>query len=299
MILLSPGDRQVTLCNHNFSHEGVLHPDRVMDEYDLLYLQSGTWTICEEPCRNPGEDRGGAGPAGGVQTYELATGSVLLLRPGFHHFSRTVCSPEMRNVYLHFTALPGDGSEPDAGREEEPDRDGEEEPADRPRMLHIPSLQNGADNPQLLYLMERIVDAFWGPDHGRRQEKLSHLLSILLCELEENGSDAGGFQDPLITEIIHRMDCYPERFFCPEELAEDYGVCLRTMSARFKKATGESIHQFQLSRKLLMAYDTLPYYPGRGLREIAHSYGFYDEFQFCKLFKRKFGITPSQRRTGG
>ncbi len=54
MILLSQGDRQVTLCNHNFSHEGVLHPDRVMDEYDLLYLQSGTWTICEEPCRNPG-----------------------------------------------------------------------------------------------------------------------------------------------------------------------------------------------------------------------------------------------------
>ena len=30
--------RRVTLCNHNFSHEGILHPDRVMDEYDLLFF---------------------------------------------------------------------------------------------------------------------------------------------------------------------------------------------------------------------------------------------------------------------
>jgi len=87
-----------------------------------------------------------------------------------------------------------------------------------------------------------------------------------------------------------------DRFYSASELADSYYVSVRTISGRFKKATGESVHQYQINLKLDMAYDELPFSPNRPIRDVAKSYGFYDEYQFSKLFKRRFGIAPSQRR---
>ena len=42
----------ITTCNHNFSKDGILHPDRILTEYDLLYLSEGTWDIWEEESRS-------------------------------------------------------------------------------------------------------------------------------------------------------------------------------------------------------------------------------------------------------
>lgn len=48
MIYLSTEQRrQVSLCNINYSPEGIYHPDRIMKEYDLLYMIDGSWDIME------------------------------------------------------------------------------------------------------------------------------------------------------------------------------------------------------------------------------------------------------------
>lgn len=250
--------RKVTLCNHNFSEEGIYHPDRVMTEYDLLYMQNGEWDIMEEDA-----------------CYHVAPGHVLLLEPGKRHYSLNKCSPMMRNVYIHFS---------------------EEEILSSTQTLTIAKLTDCTDNHEILHDMERIIDVYFSANYENRELRLSILLDELLVALSDINRSKEKEHDIWIQEIIHRIHCNPERFFSPKELADSYHVSERTLSRRFKAETGQSVHQYQLKYKLQTAYDVLPHSLNRPLRDIAKSYGFYDEFQFSKLFKREFGIAPSKRR---
>lgn len=249
--------RKVTLCNHNYSREGIYHPDRVMAEYDLLYMQNGHWDIYEEE-----------------ECYHLEEDYCILLEPGKRHYSLEKCSPEMRNVYIHFSA-------------DVDDKTGE---------LCLGKVTDCRQNKNVYHYIEKIIEVFWNEDASNKELHLSALLECLLCELSDIYFAKKKNTDVLVTEIIHRIHIEPYKFFSPEELAEDYHVSLRTISGRFKKATGMSVHSYQMNLKLNMAYDMLPMNPNRGLRDIAKSLGFYDEYQFSKLFKRQFGISPSERR---
>ena len=254
------GRRQITSSNRNYSKEGIYHPDRILEEYDLLYLLQGEWDIWEEDT-----------------CYSMKPDHVLLLEPGKHHYSKEKCTPEMKNLYLHFTVLPGDGTFS----------------TDR---IGICRLTDCTSYRNVLHYFEEIIETYWSVQTSHPDLKLNALLELLLLELSDIQNSSKASSDLLITEIIHRFSCTPDRFFSPEELSADYGISLRTLSSRFKKSTGQSIHQYQLKLKLDMAYDVLPLNPGRGLRDIALSFGFYDEFQFSRLFKRQFGISPSTRR---
>lgn len=322
VLLILENRRQVTLCNHNFSREGILHPDRIMEEYDLLFMQNGEWDIIEDN-----------------QKYHLIPGSVLLLEPGKHHYSVEKCSPMMRNIYIHFKKESGDvasdnknstvsdnqfsgnnssmkhslqvqntasikrstfpNSEQEAMRGltgSTPAADNLSPEKEQP-YLAISKLTQTADHKEIRHTFEKVIDAFWSADASTRQLRCSLHLENLLLQLSELGNTVShGKTDILISEIIHRFHVEPEYFLSPQELADNYNVSVRTISGRFKERTGMSIHQYQLQLKLDMAYDLLPLSPGRSLHDIALSYGFYDEFQFSKLFKRKFGISPSERR---
>lgn len=279
--------RQVTLCNHNFSKEGILHPDRIMDEYDLLFMQNGEWDIIEDETE-----------------YHLSPGSVLLLEPGKHHYSTRKCSPLMRNVYIHFTA---EKKDIDSVKAEELLRNrlspealshgvSYPEVPSLTSFLPIPKLVQTADHKEIHHTFERVIDAFWAVERNQKELRCSLYLESLLLQLSELSRKPLTKTDILISEIIHRFHCEPEVFLSPQELAENYNVSVRTISGRFKERTGISLHQYQLQLKLDMAYDLLPISPGRSLHDIALSLGFYDEFQFSRLFKRKFGISPSMRR---
>lgn len=249
----------VTLCNINYSPEGIYHPDRVMDEYDLVYTLSGGWDIWEEDV-----------------CYAARPGNVLLLEPGKHHFSREKCTPQMRNMFIHFK-FSGEKSGQEAGE------------------LALAKLTDCSRNRNVLRYFQEIIEMYWSGSRNR-DVKLAYLLKLLLLELSDIFEERDMPADILITAVIRRFYLTRERFLSPAELALDYGLSQQTLSSRFKKATGQTIHQYQLNLKLGMAYDILPLNPGRGLRDIALSFGFYDEFQFSRLFKRKFGISPSQRR---
>lgn len=266
--------RKVTLCNHNYSEDGVLHPDRIMQEYDMLFMQKGEWDIIEDG-----------------RCYHIGPGNLLILEPGRHHLSITKCTPKMRNVYIHFKREAGDilsGEEEKENASENSDEIG--------GYIEIKKLTDCSKNPEILHMYERIIESYFTLSGQMRELRCSILLEELLLKLSEiNDSSASG-TDILVQEMIHRIHSTPDRFISPKELADLYHVSIRTVSGRFKKVTGESIHQYQLKLKLNMAYDELPFNPDRPLRDFAISYGFYDEFQFSKLFKRQFGISPSERK---
>lgn len=259
--LTMQGRRKVCECNVNYSPEGIHHPDRVMEVYDLLYLTEGSWEIWE-----------------GNSCCFLQKGQVLLLEPGIRHYSRKKCTPGMRNIYIHFERLEGDGGETGEG-------------------VRIPKVSECAGRREVAGLFEQMAQTFWsGGPH--KEKKMTALLELLLCELDTEEMDKTAGHDPLIREILQRFYAAPERFFSPEELAENYGYSVRTLSGRFKKYTGKSIHQYQMQLKLDMARSQIRQDQARGLKDIARSFGFYDEFQFSRLFKRQFGCPPSACRTG-
>ena len=132
MIFLDMGQRRrVCECNINYSPEGIFHPDRVMEVYDLLYLTEGSWEIWEE-------DR----------CWPLRKGQILLLEPGKHHFSRERCTPGMRNMYIHFQRLDRDGTGEGNG-------------------MWISKLFDCSGSREIPGLFERMLEAFWSGGSGK------------------------------------------------------------------------------------------------------------------------------------
>jgi len=83
-------DRPLNTANFGFSDD-MLHPDRVTEYHDLIYIQEGGWDVWEEE-----------------QLFRLRPGDVLLLFQGRHHFGRVPCSRGTRWIYIHFYLCKGD-----------------------------------------------------------------------------------------------------------------------------------------------------------------------------------------------
>ena len=95
---LRPGSgRRLGAANFVSYPEPSLHPDRVMNEHDLVFLIEGEWEVCQ-----------------GGQRYLMEPGDVLFLEAGQHHYGETPCTPGTRTMYLHISASPQDGQPADA-----------------------------------------------------------------------------------------------------------------------------------------------------------------------------------------
>ena len=258
---------RLTTCNFNYAKEGILHPDRILKEFDCLYLTEGSWDIWE-----------------GDHCYHVQKDHLLILEPWKRHYSIAPCTPGMRNMYIHFT-LPSyrTASSPD-------------DPQINDSCVVTGKLTDCSGNYQIRHLYEEIIELYLARKSSYQALRTQSLLKLLLCELSDTGNTRFQPADLVVEKIIHLFCTSMERFYSAEELSLLCGLSLRSLSTRFRRATGTSLHQYQLRLKLEMAYDLIPQSPGRSFRDIALSLGFYDEFQFSKLFKRQYGISPSARR---
>ena len=64
----------------------------------------------------------------------------------------------------------------------------------------------------------------------------------------------------------------------------------------FKEHTGSSPIEFQNKFRLNIAKDYLTFYPEYSISSVASTLGFNDSLYFSKLFKKEYGISPSQYR---
>lgn len=262
--LTARSGREILSCNTNYIQEGIRHPDRILDEYDFLYIKNGTWDIWENDACYPVKER-----------------QMLILEPGKHHYSLDVCSSGMRNMYLHCTRLPEDVLSSESGNTAD--------------CFFLQKITDCSGNLQIERLMLHLIETYWSKEARHRKQLLESLFFLLLAELERCAGTCAS-RDPVVTEMIHQFYLRPDRFFSPQELADTYHISVRSLSSRFKKSTGTSIHRYQMDLKLDLANEQIPLYPDRRIKEIALDLGFYDEFQFSRLFKRRFGYPPSRRQ---
>ena len=101
----------------------------------------------------------------------------------------------------------------------------------------------------------------------------------------------------LITKLIQNIRMNPSRFITPEEAAQEAHMSVRTLSSRFKKIIGKTLHEYQMSVKLEMAYNLLctGHYT---VKEVSRDFGFCDPYYFSRVFKKAYGMPPSEIKDG-
>lgn len=240
---------------------GCLHPDRVMPEHDLVYIQEGSWEIWQNDSR-----------------YLLLPGDVILLHAGQHHFGRIPCEPHTRTLFIHVKNDTGD---------EFADIQPDEAHVLLSTVLHC----QGNDNVERLFkAVLRVFEA----EEFMKEQRLSCLVRLLLMELADSKVESK--YNRLTREALAILQDHPEKLFRAEEMAALLYVSARTLQNRFKAVFRKSFTQYQMEQKLKKAGLLLRTYPEMRIKEIADSLGFYDEFHLSKVFKQHYGVSPSQYR---
>lgn len=273
-LLTLSGERCVTLCGANVYPQGAYHPDRVLDDHDLLYIREGEWTLAQDE-----------------EVYPLRTGDLIFLRAGSHHFSPAPCSVNARTMFIHFTRLPGDRShvvipQPAISRYASG------------REVCLQTTMHCGDEPSIPQLFKEIIDAFWA-HRDDQQRRLSLLLSLLLNELSYISSRTPPTPktDNWLTVLLSALHTDISRFYTLEEAADLAGMQTRTLSSRFRKVMGKSVHQYQLDMKLEMAYSAL-ITGNYTVKQVAENYGFCDPYYFSRVFKKRYNMSPGDLKHG-
>ena len=253
-------ERAVSMADYSWFKTGILHPDRVMDEHDLVYLLQGSWEIWEDEI-----------------PYLLVPGDVILLEAGRHHYGRAACADNTRTMYFHMS-LPYRGVSPEAGE------------------AVLRTLIHCRQSPQVRTLFEEIIQVHWSAS-SLKAEKLSSLCRLLLCELAEcSDSDRTGGEH-LMQQVLRLVQTSPDRFLTSAEFAQKLFLSERTLRNRFRSLYGKTPCQYQMEIKLQAACGYLRNNPNMTIREIAANLGFYDEFHFSRRFKEFYAVSPFQFRS--
>jgi AraC-like DNA-binding protein len=260
--------RRIESANYCFFKTGILHPDRVLPVHDMVYIVQGEWEICEDG-----------------KAYLLKPGDVILLFSGRHHYGKSRCADNTRTLFVHFYPEDGDTFSTTAPHDEK-----------KMEAAGLSTFVSCGKDFRISHLFEEVVHSFWsslGSNKLLARIKLAELLANL-SGLHENQNIA--YADS-VDYVINKIERDPYKLHNINELAETIRVSRRTLTKCFKAKTGLSVKQFQLNLKLQMAASLLENSPFVSVKEVAEQFGFYDEFHFSRLFRRKIGKSPSEYRT--
>lgn len=299
------GSRPVKEANYNTFVHSAMHPDRIMNCHDFLYLIEGTWEIALEtaPVNDPAADSlitadilqthsDSIWPESAVssitlQSHEILhahTGDLIILPAHLHHYGTAPCSPNCRNMYIHAAVMPDDSP---AGS-----------PADsRESSLCLPSVIHCVQNQIIPDLFSEIITVYWS-DSSLKDRKLACLFELLLCEIKEQQakSPAAFKHYAFVDSVAKYLHANPQTFFTASEVASHFSVSERTLNNRFREIYQKTLYTYQMEQKLEMVRQFLRTNPGITLRETASNFGFYDEFHLSKAFKKYFGMSPKYMR---
>ena len=261
-------NRNVTLCGTNVYPQPEYHPDRVLPEHDLMLMHEGSWQVAQD----------------GV-LYDLYPGDLLLLHAGRHHWGTAPCSVNARNIFIHFNTLPSD-------RVAFSLTAAEVQSYVTGRSVLIPPLTRCGLETRPVRIISEIIQVFWSHQEDR-QRRMNILLSLLLNEMSNISRHNQAQSEEWIVQLLQAFRGESRRFFSLEETAEIAGMTVRTLSTRFQKVMGKSVHQYQVDEKLEAAYGMLR--TGRyTVKEVSLSLGFSDPYYFSRVFKARFGVSPSE-----
>jgi AraC-like DNA-binding protein len=248
--------------------QGLVHPDRVASFHDLLYIQEGGWEVCDENVR-----------------YDLTPGDALLLMAGRHHYGTEPCLPGTRWTYVHFDTDPADRYIA---------RKHAKEIEDDVR-LELPVLLCARRDRAFERQLEDIVGLHGSllPLNRQRARLLFAELLVDLAQREQG--ELWRLSSPML-RVLRRIETRVDEALSLDDLAELAGMSRRLLTREFRRATGQSVREYQLAVKVRVLCAHLTHHPELTLKELAPMLGFYDEYHLSRTFKRITGLSPREYR---
>ncbi len=264
---------KIVEANYNTFVNPILHPNRVMQQHDFLYILDGDWEIALE---NDGD----------CEIFPIQKGDLIILPAQIHHYGTRLCSSNSRNMYLHVESLSGDHVVGQTGNSE---TDG--------NFAMLPTVIHCSNHIEINRYFSEMVALYWR-DTIHKSNRLSCLFDLLLCEISEREwTTAVNTQCfAFVNEIAQFLRSNPEKFFSVSDIARKFYVSEKTLNKRFKMVYNRTFYAWQMEQKLDMVYQALHNNADITLKETAVNFGFYDEFHLSRSFKKKFGVAPKYVR---
>lgn len=125
------------------------------------------------------------------------------------------------------------------------------------------------------------------------REKCGILLNQLLYELKEELTPQTICPNEHIINILNYIDSHIHEKLSLQEIANEVNMSKEYISYLFRKEMERTLTDYINERKLLIAHELI-LLREMSLTDIASYMGYENYNYFCRLFRRYFGMTPSQ-----
>ena len=238
-----------------------IHPTRVIDSWELIFVRSGTLGMFEE-------DR----------TFTLSAGQTLLLEPGKKHGGSTDYPRDLSFYWIHFFLEPNRRNAP------------------KEATLELPQVSTLRDGDRLTALLRRFLD---DQESGRLKPLPAALLILqMLCEVAEAGASVDAASAP-VSALAGRVETYIRtNFFRPistASIAAEFQSNPDYLGRIFKRVNGKTIVEFIHDCRMRHAQKLL-IESALNIDQVARDCGFEDSGYFRRLFRRHAGLSPKKYR---
>ncbi|MCL2774559.1 MAG: AraC family transcriptional regulator [Oscillospiraceae bacterium] len=244
------------------------HPDRILTEHYFLYMLEGGWGIGQN----------------GIN-HEVLPDDVLIMPAGGHHYAVSDTLPMTKYIWILASVADGDCYS------DIPDISDNISYSRKYVSLDTKISCRGYEEPKELFhkiALESLAKSKYF------DIKLSSLFNVLLCELSAiNNNTATAGSDNLFNRALCIMSEHPEKFYKIKELAAFFSVAEKTIRNTFLRHTGESVHEYQLKKKIDIIKTRIKLEPNLKMKTICKEYGFCDEFHLSRIFKKYAGVSPT------
>ena len=236
------------------------HPNRRMpDFHDVFFVIDGYCNVCI-----------------GDEELDIMPGDIAVLPAGYRCYGRKLYPKNTRTYYIHF----------EKGEKDRPVMDSEFEDTN---MLFAQTYTHG--NGSIITHFHNIEKCFWSNDKNR-ERRCSALLYLLLSEINDIHRSNKQKHDGMIFDLLDFIDRQQDKFFTITELANKAHISPKSLTSHFRQETGQTLHKYQMNKKLDRVASILKTESMSSLKNIALNFGFYDEFHLSSAFKQKFGVSP-------
>ncbi len=148
------------------------------------------------------------------------------------------------------------------------------------------------------FILDAFTAAFYhfGADPGSQQTMLLSLYAYLVISLIQAELSAP-VRNPTVEEIASTIiRSYPDESFELDEYLRTLPFNYDYLRKLFKQDVGVTPHQYLSDIRLRAAAERLSFTDGRGanISDVAHLCGFREPLYFSKIFRKKYGMSPSE-----
>ena len=160
--------------------------------------------------------------------------------------------------------------------------------------LHKPTLVHDNGNH---FILDAFTAAFYyfGSNPGKQTLLLSAYANLIVNLISNSLSTPS--RNPIVEEIAKNIILsYPDENYELDQYLRTLPFNYDYLRKLFKHEAGVTPHQFLVDTRLQAAAERLSFSEGHqvNISEIAHLCGFRESLYFSKVFRKKYGMSPSQ-----